>query len=106
MTYPNAPDSGVYFNDGKIPIMEQTAKAIRGFLPGVLSPLQNDLRLFRYNIAHDPATPGSLLRILKAAGAMDLGTAADITENSSGYAATGWRHTERLIGFDIAGPWR
>ncbi len=106
VTYPNAPDSGVYFNDGKIPIMEQTAKAIRGFLPGVLSPLQNDLRLFRYNIAHDPATPGSLLRILKAAGAMDLGTAADITENSSGYAATGWRHTERLIGFDIAGPWR
>ncbi|MEA9416891.1 hypothetical protein [Aeromonas caviae] len=104
--YPNATDSGVYFNDGKIPIVEQTAQSIRGFLPGVLSPLQNDLRLWRYNIAHDPAKPGSLLRILKAAGAMDLSATAGSTESGSGTSYTEYRNTERLIGFDIAGPWR
>ncbi len=104
--YPNATDSGVYFNDGKIPIVEQTAQSIRGFLPGVLSPLQNDLRLWRYNIAHDPAKPGSLLRILKAAGAMDLSATAGSTESGSGTSYTEYRNTERLIGFDITGPWR
>lgn len=106
VAYPNAPDNGVYFNDGKIPIVEQTAQAIRGFLPGVLAPLQNDLRLFRYNIAHDPAKPGSLLRILKAAAAIDLAGGSDSTESGPGSGYTLYRQTERLIGFDIAGPWR
>ncbi|MGY4106799.1 hypothetical protein [Aeromonas encheleia] len=104
--YPNAPDNGVYFNDGKTPIVEQTAQAIRGFLPGVLAPLQNDLRLWRYNIAHDPAKPGSLLRILKGAGAIDLSATSGKTEDSQGFCYTEYRNTERLIGFDIAGPWR
>lgn len=109
VSYPNAPDNGVYFNDGKIPIVEQTAQAIRGFLPGVLAPLQNDLRLFRYNIAHDPAKPGSLLRLLKGAGATDVGSGADSSESATtttGNAYTGYRSIERLMGFDITGPWR
>ena len=106
VSYPNAPDNGVYFNDGKIPIVEQTANAIRGFLPGILAPLQNDLRLFRYNIAHDPAKPTALLRILKGAGAMDMSGTGDSTETAPGSSYTGYRNTERLMGFDITGPWR
>lgn len=105
VTYPNAPDNGVYFNDGKTPVLEKTANAIRGFLPGVLAPLQNDLRLYRYNIAHDPAKPGSMLRLLKGAGSVDLSSYTDTNESNGSYY-TGYRNTERLIGFDIAGPWR
>jgi len=106
--YPNGPDNGVYFNDGKTPVVERSANAIRGFLPGVLAPLQNDLRLFRYNIAHNPAKPGALLRLLKGAAGTDLSPYnSNYNENYLPYGFdTTYRLTERLIGFDITGPWR
>lgn len=113
VAFPNGADGGFYVNDGGVPLLEMTSNTLRGFMPGLVAPYQNDTRMRRYMVNIDPTKPNKIVRFLLATACIDQGpsnsednVATDpLLTNISGFVS-GWRTTERLFGLDIVGPWR
>ncbi|RWT69122.1 hypothetical protein [Aeromonas caviae] len=86
---PNPADNAAYMIADPMMVLEGGG-ILRGYIPGLVQPLNTKAEWDRKNFGNMPALPGKIVRFILAGYAESQQTAGQIT----------------LMGFDLTGPWR
>ncbi|MNZ93220.1 hypothetical protein D3C78_1122780 [compost metagenome] len=86
---PNPADNAAYMIADPMMVLEGGG-ILRGYIPGLVQPLNTKAEWDRKNFGNMPALPGKIVRFIQAGYAESQQTAGQIT----------------LMGFDLTGPWR
>lgn len=86
MSFPNPADNGFYVSVDPVPVFDDLS--FRGTLPGVVVPYTSPGAYDKLHLNNLPGLPSKLIRFLFAS------------------KSTAANNGQRMIGFDIKGPWR
>lgn len=92
MTFPNPSDNGFYVTKDLLPVFDDLS--FRGFLPGIISPFATASAYDATNMKNLPNIPNKIARMLM------------ISKSSATSGNYSIDPGNRLVGFDLTGPWR